>query len=82
MVVCLCLVVAWSSFRGQVHAAHGYFLDQWIQNGPNRRTDEYGGSLENRTRLLSGCPSLWCPGLFWGSNGGKIWWLVGVNAPC
>jgi N-ethylmaleimide reductase len=37
----------------ELHAANGYLVDQFLQNGSNKRTDEYGGSLENRTRLLS-----------------------------
>jgi len=37
----------------ELHAANGYLVDQFLQNGSNRRTDEYGGSLENRIRFLS-----------------------------
>lgn len=36
----------------EVHAANGYLLDQFLQDGTNRRTDRYGGSHENRARLL------------------------------
>ncbi|NER61071.1 alkene reductase [Pseudomonas sp. MAFF212428] len=36
----------------EVHAANGYLLDQFIQDGANARTDAYGGSIENRARLL------------------------------
>ncbi|SDK17236.1 N-ethylmaleimide reductase [Methylophilus rhizosphaerae] len=36
----------------EVHAANGYLLDQFLRDGTNHRTDQYGGSLENRTRLL------------------------------
>ena len=36
----------------EIHAANGYLLDQFIRDGSNRRTDAYGGSLENRSRLL------------------------------
>jgi N-ethylmaleimide reductase len=36
----------------EVHAAGGYLLDQFLRDGSNHRTDRYGGSLENRVRLL------------------------------
>ena len=36
----------------EVHAAHGYFLHQFLSPLSNRRTDEYGGPLANRARLL------------------------------
>ncbi|MFH5774001.1 alkene reductase [Paracoccus sp. NGMCC 1.201697] len=36
----------------QIHAANGYLIDQFLQDGTNHRTDQYGGSIENRTRLL------------------------------
>lgn len=36
----------------EVHSANGYLLDQFLRDGANRRTDAYGGSLENRARLL------------------------------
>ena len=36
----------------EIHAANGYLLDQFIQTGTNRRTDAYGGAVENRARLL------------------------------
>ncbi len=36
----------------EVHGANGYLLDQFLQTGSNQRTDRYGGSLENRLRLL------------------------------
>jgi len=36
----------------QVHGANGYLLDQFLQDGSNKRTDRYGGSVENRARLL------------------------------
>ncbi|HUW49599.1 MAG TPA: alkene reductase [Sulfuricella sp.] len=36
----------------EIHAANGYLLDQFIRDGANQRTDAYGGSLENRSRLL------------------------------
>ena len=36
----------------EVHAAHGYLLDQFLRDKTNRRVDRYGGSAENRARLL------------------------------
>jgi N-ethylmaleimide reductase len=36
----------------EVHAANGYLIDQFLRDGSNQRTDEYGGSLENRSRFL------------------------------
>ena len=36
----------------ELHAANGYLIDQFLNDGSNRRTDHYGGSLENRTRFL------------------------------
>lgn len=36
----------------EVHAAHGYLLHEFLSSVTNRRTDDYGGSFENRTRLL------------------------------
>ncbi|KAI0818987.1 FMN-linked oxidoreductase [Irpex lacteus] len=35
----------------EVHAANGYLLDQFVQDVANHRTDEYGGSIENRARF-------------------------------
>ena len=36
----------------EVHGANGYLLDQFLQDSANQRTDRYGGSIENRARLL------------------------------
>ena len=36
----------------ELHAANGYLIDQFLNDGSNRRTDHFGGSLENRTRFL------------------------------
>ncbi|GAC1303109.1 MAG: alkene reductase [Steroidobacteraceae bacterium] len=36
----------------EVHAANGYLIDQFLRDSSNHRTDAYGGSVENRTRLL------------------------------
>lgn len=35
----------------EIHGAHGYLVDQFLKNGINDRTDEYGGSIENRCRF-------------------------------
>jgi N-ethylmaleimide reductase len=37
----------------QIHGANGYLIDQFLRDNSNFRTDEYGGSIENRIRLLS-----------------------------
>ncbi len=36
----------------EIHGANGYLLDQFLQDGSNHRTDQYGGTLENRARLM------------------------------
>ncbi|WP_343591096.1 alkene reductase [Paracidovorax wautersii] len=36
----------------EIHGANGYLLDQFLKTGANQRTDDYGGSIENRARLL------------------------------
>jgi len=36
----------------EIHAANGYLIDQFLKTGANQRTDAYGGSIENRARLL------------------------------
>ncbi len=36
----------------EIHSANGYLLDQFLRDGTNQRTDNYGGSIENRARLL------------------------------
>jgi 2,4-dienoyl-CoA reductase-like NADH-dependent reductase (Old Yellow Enzyme family) len=36
----------------ELHCANGYLLDQFLQDSSNQRTDEYGGSIENRARLM------------------------------
>jgi 2,4-dienoyl-CoA reductase-like NADH-dependent reductase (Old Yellow Enzyme family) len=47
----------------QVHGANGYLLDQFLQDSTNQRTDAYGGSIENRARLLlevtDACIDVW-----------------------
>jgi 2,4-dienoyl-CoA reductase-like NADH-dependent reductase (Old Yellow Enzyme family) len=39
----------------ELHGANGYLLDQFLQDGANRREDEYGGTVENRARLMLEC---------------------------
>ena len=50
----------------ELHGANGYLLDQFLQDSSNQRTDEYGGSIENRARLLletvDACISVWGAG--------------------
>ncbi len=50
----------------EVHAANGYLLDQFLQDGTNKRSDRYGGSFENRMRLLNevldAVKGVWQPG--------------------
>lgn len=36
----------------EIHGANGYLLDQFLQDSTNRRTDRYGGSIENRARFM------------------------------
>lgn len=36
----------------EIHSANGYLLDEFLQDGSNKRTDRYGGSIENRARFL------------------------------
>lgn len=50
----------------ELHGANGYLLDQFLQDATNLRTDRYGGSIENRARLLleatDAAISVWGPG--------------------
>jgi 2,4-dienoyl-CoA reductase-like NADH-dependent reductase (Old Yellow Enzyme family) len=47
----------------EVHGANGYLLDQFLQDSTNQRTDQYGGSIENRARLMlevtDACIEVW-----------------------
>lgn len=36
----------------EIHGANGYLLDQFLKDGSNQRSDDYGGSIENRARFL------------------------------
>jgi 2,4-dienoyl-CoA reductase-like NADH-dependent reductase (Old Yellow Enzyme family) len=50
----------------EIHGATGYLLDQFLQSGTNHRSDEFGGPIENRARLLldvaDACVSVWGAG--------------------
>lgn len=50
----------------EIHGANGYLLDQFLQDSTNKRSDQYGGSVENRARLLleviDAVSSIWGPG--------------------
>ncbi len=50
----------------EIHGANGYLLDQFLQDSSNHRTDRYGGSIENRARLLleitDACVAVWGAG--------------------
>jgi len=50
----------------EIHGANGYLIDQFLQDSTNKRTDRYGGSIENRARLMlevtDAVVSVWGPG--------------------
>lgn len=53
-----------ANFDGvEIHGANGYLLDQFLQDGSNKRTDIYGGAIENRARLMlevtDACIAVW-----------------------
>jgi N-ethylmaleimide reductase len=50
----------------EVHSANGYLLDEFLRDGSNKRTDEYGGSIENRARLTLEVLQAVCE--IWGSG--------------
>ncbi|MET3134941.1 N-ethylmaleimide reductase [Oxalobacteraceae bacterium GrIS 1.11] len=50
----------------EIHAANGYLIDQFLRDGSNERQDAYGGSLENRCRLLLDVTAVVCQ--VWGGQ--------------
>jgi N-ethylmaleimide reductase len=50
----------------ELHGANGYLLDQFLRDGSNHRTDQYGGSIANRTRLLREVVAAVCE--VWGAD--------------
>jgi 2,4-dienoyl-CoA reductase-like NADH-dependent reductase (Old Yellow Enzyme family) len=50
----------------EIHAANGYLIDQFLQDGTNKRTDQYGGTMENRARLLMEITDAVCS--VWGAD--------------
>ena len=50
----------------EIHGANGYLLDQFLQDSTNHRTDQYGGAIENRARLMlevaDAAIAVWGPG--------------------
>jgi N-ethylmaleimide reductase len=50
----------------EIHGANGYLLDQFLRDGSNHRTDAYGGSVENRARLMLEVTEAVCG--VWGAN--------------
>jgi len=61
----------------ELHGANGYLLDQFLRNGANRRTDSYGGSIENRARfpleVAEAVIGVWGPG--------RVGYRIAPNSP-
>jgi N-ethylmaleimide reductase len=61
----------------EIHGANGYLLDQFTRNGTNKRTDAYGGSIENRVRLplevTEAVIGVWGPG--------RVGYRIAPNSP-
>lgn len=54
MLICICFFCMNKIIHSldiEIHSANGYLLDQFINTSSNKRTDQYGGSIENRTRF-------------------------------
>ena len=70
----------------EVHGANGYLLDQFLQSSTNLRTDDYGGSIENRARLLlevtDAAISVWAPvvsGFIWHQEVIHMTWVTMIR---
>ncbi len=50
----------------ELHGAYGYLIDQFLQDGTNQRTDQYGGAIANRVRFLLEVTEAVCQ--VWGAN--------------
>jgi N-ethylmaleimide reductase len=56
----------------EIHSANGYLLDQFLRDGTNQRSDRYGGSIENRIRLLGEVADAVASGIGAGKVGVRI----------
>ncbi|TLS68299.1 alkene reductase [Mariprofundus erugo] len=63
----------------EIHAANGYLLDQFLRDGSNKRQDIYGGSIENRARLLLEVTKAVCDEIGAGKVGIRISPVNGFN---
>ena len=73
----------------ELHAAHGYLLQQFLSPNTNKRTDEYGGSFENRMRFIKEIiegtaiahefKNIYASSFLYDENGNAYWPAVGVN---
>jgi N-ethylmaleimide reductase len=65
----------------EVHGANSYLIDQFLQDNSNRRTDAYGGSVENRTRFFLDVVEAVTP--VWGADrvGVRIMDFIGLVRP-
>jgi N-ethylmaleimide reductase len=63
----------------EIHGAHGYLIDQFLKDGTNKRTDAYGGPVENRARFLFEVLDKVCSS--WSPQKTAIRLSPGVNRP-
>ena len=73
----------------EIHGANGYLLDQFLQDGSNIRDDAYGGSIENRARLLlevtDAAVSVWGKGrvgMHLAPRCDSTTWAIPIRRPC